>query len=143
MIEQLPRLFTSYWRLPQLADLDATIVSISRGQPRKRLPFRYRRLANLAPGDAAWNAPDRESFERSYRTQLEELGAGTILADLERISGGKPVVAVCWERLDEPGAWCHRTMLARYLEKQVNIKVRELEPDMIPPRPDTPEPRLF
>ena len=98
---------------------------------------------SLAPGDAAWNAPDRRSFEKSYRTQLEELGAERILDDLERVSGGRPVVAVCWERLDESGAWCHRTMLARYLEEQVNIEVRELAPGMLPPRPDTPEPRLF
>ena len=136
-------LYTSHWRYPLLEHVDAQIVSISRGQPRRRLPFGYRKLTSLAPGGAAWSAPDRESFEKSYRTQLEELGAGTILANLERISGGRPVVALCWERLDEPGEWCHRTMLARFLEEQANIEVRELGPDMIPPRPDTPEPRLF
>ena len=136
-------LYTSHWRYPLLEHVDAQIVSISRGQPRRRLPFRYRKLMSLAPGDAAWNAPDRESFEKCYRTQLEELGAETILANLERVSGSKPVVVLCWERLDEPGEWCHRTMLARFLEEQANIEVPELEPGMISTRPDTPEARLF
>ena len=136
-------LYTSHWRYPLLEHVDAQIVSISRGQPRRRLPFRYRKLTSLAPGNAAWNTPDQESFEEAYRTQLEELGIRTIIADLEHVSGGRPVVAVCWERLDDPDEWCHRTMLAHYLEEQVNIKVRELEPGMISPRPETPEPRLF
>ncbi len=135
--------YTSHWRNPELGELDAQIVSISRGQPRRRLPFRYRKLTSLAPGDATWSAIDRESFEEAYWTQLEELGAGTILADLERVSGGRPVVALCWERLDKPGDWCHRTMLARFLEEQTSIGVPELKPGMIPPRAGTPEPRLF
>jgi hypothetical protein len=136
-------LYTSHWRHPLLEHVDAQIVSIARGQPRWRLPFRYRKLRSLAPCDAAWNAPNRESYEEAYRSQLEELGIGTILADLERVSGGSPVVALCWERLDEPDAWCHRTMLARYLEEHASLKVPELKPGMLPPRPDTPEPRLF
>ncbi len=89
-------------------------------------------------------ASDRsESFEKAYRWQLEELGAWTILADLKHLSGGRPLVVLCWERLDDPGDWCHRTMLAHFLEEHASIEVSELEPGMIPPRPYTPEPRLF
>ncbi len=47
--------------------------------------------------------------------QLEEIGARAILELLEALSGGKPVVTVCWEKLADPSEWCHRRMLADYL----------------------------
>ena len=46
-------LYTSYWQNPDLARLDVIPVGISRGVPRgtmaKRLPYRYKRLLDLAP----------------------------------------------------------------------------------------------
>jgi hypothetical protein len=46
-------LYTSYWQNPDLAGLDVIPVGISRGVPRgtlaKRLPYRYKRLMDLAP----------------------------------------------------------------------------------------------
>ncbi len=97
----------------------------------------------LAPNDHAWAQQERDGFERAYLAQLEELGPEHILERLAALSGGKPVVMCCWERLADPSEWCHRRMLASYLRAHAGIEVRELEAGMLPPRPDAPEPRLF
>ncbi|MDP9438844.1 MAG: hypothetical protein M3P49_08880 [Actinomycetota bacterium] len=59
-------LFTSHWRSPLLADLDATIVGISRGTPRGNPGFRYRVARELAPSRATFALEDREAFEEAY-----------------------------------------------------------------------------
>ena len=52
-------LYTSCWKNFDLAGLDVIPVGISRGVPRgalaKRLPYRYRRLVDLAPPTALCN----------------------------------------------------------------------------------------
>ena len=136
--------YTSHWRSPLLEDADAVIVSVSRGQPRWRLPFRYKKLSALAPGDEAWREQSMGRFEAAYTRQLEELGAETILEDLLRISeehGGKPLCLLCWERPHEP--FCHRWTLARWLGEQTGMEVPELEAGMLAQRPDTPQQALF
>jgi hypothetical protein len=133
-------LYTSHWRSPLLADVDAQIVSISRGEPRWRLPFRFRRLRQLAPGTEAWShKADREAFENAYQRQLQEIGAEPILERLEEIGAGKPAILLCWERLDKPGEWCHRQLLSRFLLDEAGIVLPELGTGMLAKRPDTPD----
>ncbi len=95
----------------------------------------------MAPGNEAWNAPDEEAFERAYLDQLEKLGAESILADIERISGDRAAVLLCWEKPHE--ALCHRWDLGRWLEDRAGIVVRELQPGDLPPRLEAPQMRLF
>ncbi len=137
-------LYTSHWRSPLLADLDAQLVSISRGEPRRRLPFSYRRLRGLAPDAEAWAQEGREAFTASYLRQLEGLGAERILERLEEIGDGRQAIALlCWERLDKPGEWCHRRLLADYIERETGTTIPELKAGDLPQRPDAPQPRLF
>lgn len=141
--EGLIELFTSHWRNRDLTDIDAVIVGVSRGTPRRAPGYRYRVLRSLAPNDRAWNTNHQEEFEQAYLDQLEELGAERILADLGRIGAGKPVVCLCWERLADPGEWCHRRMLADWLHEQTGLVVPELAPGMLRKRPDAPQQALF
>lgn len=97
-------------------------------------------MRELAPNDQTWVLEDLEAFEASYLRQLEDLGPERILADLERIGRGRPVVMLCWER---PGEFCHRRVLANFLRAQTLIEVPELEPGMLGRRPDAPQPALF
>lgn len=136
-------LYTSHWRSPILADVDAQIVSISRGQPRWKLPFSYRRLDALAPDDRTWALEDRESFEASYLGQLEALGADRVLGDLDRVAGNRPTIMLCWERLEDPDEYCHRLTLAGFLGREAGIVVPELGPGDLPQREDVVERRLF
>ena len=135
------QLFVSHWRSPLLADVDAVIASISRGQPRWPLPFRYRRLPELAPGDRTWAMEDEQEFAASYLDQLEEIGAEAILERLEGIGAGRPVVMLCWERPHEE--FCHRWILGGFLEERTGQAVPELRPGDLPKRENTLEQRLF
>lgn len=134
------QVYTSFWANPELGDLDARLVSISRGQPRWPLPFRYKRLRALAPNDEAWQEKDMERFEAAYIVQLEALGIRCVLADLERIAGNHACVLLCWEK---PGEFCHRRVLASWIQEQTGILIPELAPGMVAKTPDAPQPSLF
>lgn len=134
-------MFVSHWRNGDLADLDATMISISRGTPRWDPGYRYRRLDQLAPDDATWALEDTAEFERSYARQLEALGADRILFDIERIAGGRAACLLCWERPHETS--CHRWTFSRWIREQTGLVVPELQPGDLPLRPDAPQPSLF
>jgi hypothetical protein len=138
-----PRHFTSHWRNPELRDLDATIIGISRGVPRGNPGYRYRVLRSLAPSRETFAIQDRERYAASFRAQLEELGAGRILADLKRIGGTGSIVMLCWEPLADPSEWCHRRMLARYIERETGLEIPELKAQMLPQREDVAHRSLF
>ena len=135
-----PLVFTSHWRSPLLPDLEAVPVSISRGEPRQRLPFRYRRMRALAPDNQTWAHKDEAAFRLSYLRQLDALSAGVILERLSDLSDGLPVALLCWEK---PGELCHRRYVADFIEREAGIVVPELQHGMIPKRPDTTTPTLF
>jgi hypothetical protein len=135
-------LYTSHWRNRELAELDTSIIGISRGTPRGNPGFRYKVLRSLAPSKETFAIEDRNRFEAAYTAQLEELGIECILAELVRIGGGRPGVLLCWER-PEPGEWCHRWTLSGWIEEQSGIVVPELRPGMLAKRPDAPQQALF
>ena len=124
-------LFTSRWANRDLAHLDVTPVGISRGVPRWRLPYRYKKLPMLAPSREAFRIEDPKEFERVYRTELEEIGAERITQALRVISqehGGKPLVCLCWER---SGEFCHRRVWADWWLEQTGQRVPELEANAV------------
>ncbi|MDP9475314.1 MAG: DUF488 domain-containing protein [Actinomycetota bacterium] len=135
-------LYTSRWANRELARLPLTPVGISRGVPKFRLGYRYRRLMELAPSRETFAIEDREEFERAYRQGLEQIGIETIMRKLERIgreAGGLPLALLCFERVDE---FCHRHVLRDFMTER-GVEIRELEPGMLPPRGDEPQPALF
>ena len=136
-------LFTSRWANKDLADLACQPVGISRGTPRFRTGYRYRLLRDLAPDDKTWGfLDDPDAFRHSYLDQLHRLGADAILARLEVVSGGLPVVCLCYEKVLR-GEICHRRYLADFLESEAGVQVPELEPGMLPRRLDATEQTLF
>jgi hypothetical protein len=142
-VTEVLQLFTSHWRNPELRHLDATIIGISRGTPRGNPGFRYRVLRSLAPSRETFTIQDRERYAASYRAQLEELGVGRILVDLKRIGGTGTIVMLCWEWLADPLEWCHRRMLACYIERDTGLEVPELKAQMLPQREDMAQRSLF
>ncbi len=120
-------LYTSYWSNRDLAKVDAVKVSISRGQPKWPLPFRYRRAMLLAPSRETFGLRSDEAFEAAYLAELEEAGVEKIGALLERISveeGGGPLVLLCFEK---PGEVCHRRMFAEFWQERTGVVVPELQ----------------
>lgn len=141
----MTELYTSRWANRDLAHLACVPVGISRGTPKWQLPYRYRMLRSLAPSLEAFVIEDEGEFSVVYRRQLEVLGPERIVSDITRISeqhGGLPLCLLCFERLDEPGGWCHRRVLADWIEKNVGVEVPELVPGMIQ-ADDPAQERLF
>jgi len=122
-------LYTSYWSNRDLAKVDMVKVSISRGQPKWPLPFRYRRAMLLAPSRETFALPSDRAFEAAYLAELEEAGVEKIGAMLRKISdeeGGKPLVLLCWEDV-HAGQLCHRRMFAAWWTEQTGQQVPELQ----------------
>ncbi len=134
-------IYTSFWGNRELSDLSCQPVGISRGVPKFRVPYRYRLLRELAPSREAFALEDPDAFTASYLRHLEEIGAQAILDRLERLSGGRPVVALCFEKPHE--TFCHRWVLARWIEEQTGTDVPELRAGDLPHREDAAEIRLF
>ena len=114
------------------------MVSISRGQPRWKLPFSYRRMDELAPDDRVWYADDEE-WRGLYRDQLDRIGPEAVLGRLAGIAGGKPCVLLCYEK--DP-ADCHRGVVVDYLLEH-GEQIKKLKPGDLPLQPDNPQPSLF
>lgn len=102
-------------------------------------------LRELAPSREAFGIADPEEFERAYVAGVEEIGLDAIVGRLAKVreeAGGLPLVLLCFEDLSQPGQWCHRQHLSRWLGEH-GIRAKELKPGDLPQRPNSSEPRLF
>ena len=65
-------------------------------------------------------------YEKRYRTEVLSLfkDANILLERISFISGGKDAALCCYEK---PSDFCHRHILAKWLEEQTGIKVEEFE----------------
>lgn len=138
-------LFTSRWANRDLARLRCVPVGISRGNPRWRTPYRYRKLWDLAPSRETFAIEDPGAAEESYRAGLEEIGVERIEGELRRLSsehGGLPLVLLCHEDV-HAGQDCHRRWFARWYEQQTGTPVPELAAGMLAEAPEVQQPRLL
>ena len=65
-------------------------------------------------------------YEKRYKTEVLSLfkDANILLERISFISGGKDAALCCYEK---PSDFCHRHILAKWLEEQAGIKVEEFE----------------
>lgn len=65
-------------------------------------------------------------YEKRYRTEVLSLfkDANILLERISFISCGKDAALCCYEK---PSDFCHRHILAKWLEEQTGIKVEEFE----------------
>lgn len=86
-------------------------------------------LAMLAPhGIFGKETPERE-FRVQYRRRLRSFGTDRIVNALEAICaahGHDGAVLLCFCKLEEPGAFCHRRMFAEWWREQTGDDVPEL-----------------
>lgn len=99
-----------------------------------------------------WKALPHEEFRRRYLAMLDGHGPDKLRGDITwmaeqyaRTHGGDlpdRLVLLCFEKLDKgPDNWCHRTMLADYLTRNLGFTVAEL--GAVPAPPIDPDPTLF
>jgi len=82
-----------------------------------------RRYIALAPSWKLLKAKlPEEAFIKAYRAEvLDKLDPVKVIEDL----GGDNFILLCWEA---PGEFCHRRMVAEWLEEAMGIEVPELSP---------------
>ena len=101
-------------------------ISIARFAPRNT-PAGFRIYKPLAPG--AWfNSVSHDKYRQLYFAQLELLNPTEVVKTLESMAGGAEPVLLCYEKPPFNNAnWCHRRMVAEWLQMTIGLEVPELE----------------
>jgi hypothetical protein len=110
-------------------------VRISAGTAREALPYDLRFKIGEAVPD--WEAlklrDDPDALEERLIAKLNATGVDRFRHLLARIvaqAGASPAAAtlvlLCFEDLSQPGAWCHRTMVAQWWTESTGELVPEL-----------------
>jgi hypothetical protein len=103
-------------------------ISIARFTPRG-CPPGYKIFKALAPGP--WfNSVSRERYIELYNEEvLRLLDPTDIWERLHKLAGGAEPHLMCWEKppLDDVKNWCHRRMVATWLEEKLGVSVPEFE----------------
>lgn len=109
------KFFTSNFRV---SGKDPKAVAISQGIPKW---YRGKRMIELAPSWELVKAkiPETEYTRRYYLENLCKLHAKLIVEDLE-----DGAILLCWEK---PGDFCHRRIVAEWIEEKTGIRVPEIE----------------
>lgn len=92
-----------------------TAVSISQGVPKW---FRGRQYKKLAPSWAMVRLKDEAEYVRQYKALLAKLDPREVVMEL-----GMDAILLCWEK---PGEFCHRRLVAEWLQEHLNIEVPEV-----------------
>jgi hypothetical protein len=125
---------TSRYQNKTLGESGFAPVGITRGYPRFRLGYKlfaYER--SLAPTASQFQIDDHAEFTTSF---LERLDANSeqVMATIYRRAaaaqdqGYRGIVFLCYEDVFKPEEWCHRRVLAQWLNSRHGMVVAELDP---------------
>jgi hypothetical protein len=113
---------SSFWRFYHRRD--PRLVSIALKTPAW---FRGRRYPALAPRLDMLPMEEKE-YWREYQAILDKLDPRQVYDDL-----GEDAILLCWEA---PGVFCHRRLVAEWLEEHLGIEVPELSLNYNPKQKD-------
>ena len=70
----------------------------------------------------------RAEYEPLYQAILARSDPRQVVEDLHRLANPHEPVLLCWERLPfSETVWCHRWMVAAWLERELGLIVPEVE----------------
>lgn len=72
----------------------------------------------LAPPWSLVKMEDEKEYTKEYRKILDKLDPAMVLEDL-----GEGAILLCWEKA---GEFCHRRLVAEWLEEHLGITVNEI-----------------
>jgi hypothetical protein len=100
-------------------------VSIARSAPSGHRQPSYRAFA---PGFSGWNSLPYDRYKSLYFQQLAQIDIRQALEDVQSLvpEGVTPIV-MCWERTGVGDDWCHRRMLAEWIEDETGLYVPEFD----------------
>ena len=107
-------MFTSYFGNVKKNLQGQNVVAISQGIPQWYAGQRY---MPLAPSWALIKLTDEAQYCKGYAEVLAKLDAKAVYEFL-----GGDAILLCWEK---PGEFCHRRLVADWLEQHLGIKVPE------------------
>ncbi len=117
---------TSYFHHPECDFSDPRLVSIARWAPNG---YRGRRYSALAPKKWMMSLEDEAECRAAYKEEIiDALDPRKVFEDL-----GKDAILLCWE---PPGKFCHRRLVATWLEEQLGVQVPELPQNDNPKQKD-------
>ena len=113
------KIYTSYFaQLKKLDRVGIVPISIARYSPRF---FHGDVLLEVAPVGAMLSM-NEEEYKIAYREILRKVDVNKLLVKIQVLSKGKDAALLCYEK---PSDFCHRRLLAEWIEKSVGIKVPE------------------
>jgi hypothetical protein len=124
---------TSRYQNKTLGESGLAPVGITRGYPRFRLGYKlfaYER--SLAPTASQFQMDDRAEFTTSFLETLDA-NAEKVMATIYRHSAAAQdqgyfgIAFLCYEDVFKPGEWCHRQVLAQWLNSRHGMVVGELD----------------
>jgi uncharacterized protein YeaO (DUF488 family) len=118
------QIFTSYYANRELQKGDYTLVGISIGKNRWAKVDAY--LTDIAPTWDMVKMTNQNVYREAYFERLNTLDVNNLKKILEHLSSNKPIVLLCYENLQKPGQWCHRTMFAEWWQTKTGEVIEEL-----------------
>lgn len=117
-------IYTGYYsKVKEYADSGLILLSISRTKPefaKSCIDIPQLFPSNKILWDYKKGKIDEMEYTSKYLDQLNELGVDRIIKMIQIF--GDNVVLLCWE---SPEKFCHRHILADYINKNSNINVEE------------------
>lgn len=104
-------------------------VRTTTGAPRFRLGYELAGNVGMLAPHGLRQIEHRPEFEAAYLARLDGFGVEQIRAALEDVAGAAGatgVVLLCFEDLDDPTQWCHRSIFAAWWREQTGEDVVEL-----------------
>lgn len=115
----LPMLYTSYYAMQKTLRANGLfLISISRYQPRFCRCDAW--MPELAPTKEMFDMTQTQ-YKKAFAQILKALDPHKVMERINRITGGKPAVLLCYEAPDD---FCHRHLVSAWLRKQ-GIEVAE------------------
>lgn len=116
------KIYTSYFgNIRKLYVNNITPICIARG-----IPKFYRGEINQTVAPYSWMLSDKvsrdEYIEAYFNQVLRNVDIGQFVGQLEKASKGKDIALCCYEK---PKDFCHRHLLAKWLEEKLGIEVKE------------------
>lgn len=107
-------IYTSYFANVKKLPQNIIPIAISASIPKSVRMTMYQKLAPSYDILMTWKrTPDREKYIKDYNEQvLSRLDANKVVNELYRLSHGKDIALICYEKPDD---FCHRHLVAEWL----------------------------
>ena len=118
--QRIMRIWTSrYGNQEAIIKSNAVPVRIAVGRPRLRYEL-AEEIHLFKPAGALFRMNDKEEFRKAPYAKLDQAGieeVRRILHDISSRHGDRDIVLLCFEDVRKPGEWCHRQLIAAWLNE--------------------------